>query len=1314
MPAEVSAYSDLWKILSRTWDESGLLRRDLPTALAALIYLRWADFQEAELEAIAAFDDTDYAPVLSTGLHWRTWHQFPAQKLQHFFDEQLSSTLERLNNFRHRMLATHLHHIVPAVRKLAHLSPRALSVLTHWLADQPFETLADRKAMLKAFDAVLDKAHDKHLGEFRTPGSVIRLMVALAAPAAGDRIYDPCFGSAGLLKAAYDYTLQGGKYQFTRMGAPHLVVSGVELNRDAYLIGLTRLSLAGIDDPQLELGNSLERPALSNPQKDGFDIVLADPPWGIRAEPAVLNQFAVKTPDVAGLFIQHTLSQLRPEGRAVVVVPQGFMFRSGPEQRLRRLLLEQHDVEAVVALPENTFLPYTAIRAGLLVLRRNGPTKRIRMMDAEPLFVKGKGKQPAILNDDRADDFGLGLRLPNPGQDCWDVDAVSLAEVEWDFTPKRRDRSELDRLLDVLRAEVEIVPLNACCRILSGRSFKKDQLLGEPPSRFFDPGQTSLFPKDGPAQKSIFETPIVPFIRIQDIQKGQAAKGSSWLTPNAASSVNPRWKLKSGDVLLSKSGTIGKTGIVRNRVVGAVAAGGLFILRPYLDRLDPHFLWAYLESHECRTWLDDRARGTTVRSLSKRLLDEMPIPLPPLQIQRRVAMQYRESGTGVPVYLVQLLIEGEDDPIAEWVDEALRVLKSEKGDNLEEADVSELMHTNVLGGRFAGLHNRSAHQDAKKNPLTSWILALTEVVDALRHTDEAPPGPAYYGLLQQAEHALYRAEGLLSGNLPTENKASELTRAIAVRVEKAMAALSGNVRLTITCDIDTLPPGGPATVDVVINNQGPLPLRDVRVSTQPDWGEGKIGYLAEQEEKRITVSGITPKDAGHFSLRVIWAGLAFDGRQVDGEREVAFNLVESETVESVNVPGIGGSPYVTADPVKPERNDVFFGREELLDQIRRQIIQAGNVVILEGNRRAGKSSILWHLAGPNTVPGWLGVYCSLQGAEGSKISVGVPTVEVFREIAISIAKAIQAMGGETPLPNGGSLAVGEKLGIAKAFRKGIGEDSPFSDFREYVEVVLGWLSHRGLGLLLLLDEFEKLQEGIDRGITSPQVPENIRFFVQTYPKFSAILSGGRRLKQLREKYWSALYGIGTRFGVSSLPEPAARRLVTEPVCGRLIYTTEAVDRSIYLTASQPFLLQCLCNRAFDMAAQLKIRSVTIDIVNRAGDVLVEDNEHFATIWDEIETDRRRFILILCHKSASDPDPLQLGVVQEHLLRYGIEVGDESLIGDLESLRQLELLKLAGSITGGRYMLAIPLMGTWIERQQDMAVVLSRARLETED
>ena len=87
----------------------------------------------------------------------------------------------------------------------------------------------------------------------------------------------------------------------------------------------------------------------------------------------------------------------------------------------------------------------------------------------------------------------------------------------------------------------------------------------------------------------------------------------------------------------------------------------------------------------------------------------------------------------------------------------------------------------------------------------------------------------------------------------------------------------------------------------------------------------------------------------------------------------------------------------------------------------------------------------------------------------------------------------------------------------------------------------------------MLDEFDKLQEGIDAGITSPQVPENIRHLLQHQPGVCAIITGSRRLKRLREEYWSALFGLGYRVGVSALSIDDARRLVTDPVEGRLAY-----------------------------------------------------------------------------------------------------------------------------------------------------------------
>jgi type I restriction enzyme M protein len=1307
--SDLNSQRVIWQVFDRLRDE--IPPDEICVALAALIYLRWADFQEAEHEAISAFEDTEHKPVLPSSMHWRTWHLLPPKELQHFFANRLPKALAQHNNSRHISIATHLHRIGPTVEKMGRLSSELLSELVSWLAEMPFETSHDRRALLDIFDSVLARILDKRIsGEYLTPPSLAKLLAELAAPSPGDRIYDPCFGSAGFLTALLDFVVRKSKNEFVRPGSSSLSVFGVEMNVSAYILGLVRLTLSGIEDPQLEIGNSLERVPTGNPLRDGFDLILSNPPWGVRIPTAGLDHLVVRTNDVTANIIQHALSCLNRNGRALIVVPPSLLSRRGPEQRLRRMLLEQHFVEAVISLPAELFLPSSSIAASLMILRRTGPTKHIRMMNAESFFdPKILGKAGAIQQS-KIEELAQELRNPKPGEHSWDVEADSFSELEWDFTPKRRNRSTLLTFLDNLQSRVEVLPLRECCEVLSGRHFPQNQLMSEPPTRpDLQPEQQSIFPEENLIQQQmLFNFEVIPFVRIKDVQRGQATSGSSWLSQDAVAAVDSKWKLRAGDVLLSKSGTIGKCGLVRNGAVGGVPSSGLFLLRPDKNRLDPRFLLSYLDSSDCRAWLDDKAPGATIRHLSKAALEEMPVPLPPLQVQHRVASEHREQGLDSLLFLKKVVFESENDPIIEWIEDAFRYFTIPTSN-----EIYPLINSRVFGQSFTRLRNIVAH-DYEKNPLNSWILELSQVADLLRNLDTIPPGPACFSLLQQASISLNKAETLISDALNNQVKARMLTQALKARVSSVMTALASDIRVVVSSEIYKLPIDARSEIQMTVKNESKLPLRDFRIHTTPEWGEIEIAYFPEGGSRIVSLVGFAPKAEGNFSIRVGWTALGLDGRDVEGQLELSFDLVESSSAENVKLPYFGGSPYVCGDPVRPERKDVFFGREELLDQISRQIIQSGNVVLLEGNRRSGKSSILSQLEGINTIPGWLTVYCSLQGAEGSSRDRGVPTVEVYRALAYSIARALQKLGEDTLLPGGRLLPRGKRLGISEACHKAIREESSFSDFREYLETVLEMLGKRNLKLLLMLDEFDKLQEGIDSGITSPQVPENIRYLVQTYPHFSAILTGSRRLKRLREEYWSALFGLGTRFGVTSLSRDAARLLINEPVKGRLTYSGEATNRAIYLTAGQPYLLQCLCNRVFDMASQLKTGSVTLDLVDRASDSLVKDNEHFASLWDYASTDRRRFILALCQKDSAGPDPLRFGVVQERLISYGIEISDTTLISDLEFLRELELVELIKDAAGGYYALSIPLMGTWIERQQDFAILLSKARQETED
>ena len=111
--------------------------------------------------------------------------------------------------------------------------------------------------------------------------------------------------------------------------------------------------------------------------------------------------------------------------------------------------------------------------------------------------------------------------------------------------------------------------------------------------------------------------------------------------------MEPSWRLRPADVVLSKSGTIGKAGIVRNGAVGAVAANGLYVIRADQALLDPNFLVAYLASAACQSWLVAQSRGAVIQHLNREVLDRLPVPLAPLQMQAQAAAQHQEFGTDV-------------------------------------------------------------------------------------------------------------------------------------------------------------------------------------------------------------------------------------------------------------------------------------------------------------------------------------------------------------------------------------------------------------------------------------------------------------------------------------------------------------------------------------------------------------------------------------------------------------------------------------------------------------------------------------------
>ena len=1301
---------------------------------ASLLLLRWADHMDTEQEAVDGLDDLDSLPVLPRDQHWSSWCDLRGERLVDVLRREI---LPALRNTPDSNLGRSLQRLVPIVKNLACEPPELIETLIQWSQTFNLETGTGRQAAGDALAALVEKTTEQNakiVGWFTTPQPIVEMMADLLDPSPGERIYDPCFGTGGLLATA------ASRLHEKAMSMPPKVwtevqqqsVFGVEINPSAYSIGLARVVLAGIDYPGLELGDTLERPLAKDRFSEGFDCIMAVPPWGGRVRPEAAN--------LETLFLQHVMASLRPGGRTVIALPDGALFRTGPDQKVRKELLTDYCVEGVVSLPAGAFHPYTGIKTSLVLFRREQAKQAVRFMQVEEWpFIrpkKGLSSRTAVtVAHVIAEEFRNGT--PNESPWLWETPIKKLATRNWELIAKQTGEEALSRSLRALQeadAKVPVQPLNEVAEVFAG---------------------VSSYGKSGTTPHGDDPSVFAGLVRVADVKRTGVQPPSLFLTKEGSERVKSKHLLRLGDILLTASGTIGKLGIVSEQsgAVGAVAAKNLIVIRPK-ERISPQFLKNLLASDTYQDWLQGHARGATIQHLSGRTLRDLPVPVPQVAIQERVVQQTGRGekrsvvqqtgeertrsavlggalGTAVGSALGPLgaimgaavgavgastflqNAEKRDDPLAALVHILTGISEDPVVAWLEvSSDVRELRQSRqatdpfVLLERIAHsvetLQNQVEHEHIHTVPdLARWLVGIAEAVSSLQGLNNVPPGAGLMAILDRALLRLERVQETIGeSSLPALDSARDVTRKISRLVRDELDSILGDVELETKVEPNEIVAGTENEVQIRVKNLSPLALRNVSVSTLPSVGETRVGYLAEGEMHSFTADIPVCSETGPFQFELRWQADRLDGQTVSDKLPLAVDVrSEGEADDPVD---LGPSPYIVGSPI--DREEMFFGRQDIIDTIKRQLStnNDANVILLEGNRRTGKTSILRRLQAPDVLPGWIVVNCSLQGAKGHESRTGSPTNEVFRHMARDIGWAMDNAKLQVPLPG---VAPPDpkrfKVEFVKALSTVFSGSRPFEIFELYIQTVLE--AARPRRLLLMLDEFDKLQEGIDAGITSPQVPENIRYLLHTYPGLSAILTGSRRLKRLREEYWSAPFGLGHRVPVSELPLEDARLLVTQPVEGRLVYLPEARDRVVELCSRQPFLIQSLCNQIFEHAAHSDKRmgTVTERVVNTVAQEVVEDNEYFRTLWGYAGTERRRFVLALCQQLEEGPDPIILSFLEAKLEEYDIALPAGDRLGDdLEFLRELELLKLQDTARGSAYVLAVPLMANWIRQNID--------------
>jgi type I restriction enzyme M protein len=459
--------------------------------LPLLFFKRISDVWEEETaDAAALFGDADpvdfpevHRFTVPEGCHWRDVRETSANigaALSHAMRE-----IERANpDTLYRVFGAadwgNREMLTDAILKdlleaLSEVSLGNRSVTTDTLGDA-YEYLIGKFA---------DVTKRKKAGEFYTPRSVVRMMVELLDPKAGESIYDPACGTGGMLLGAIEHVQRAGGDPRTFFGK----IYGQEKNLTTASIARMNLVLHGIEDFQIVREDTLRSPAFTDSSTGGlatFDCVIANPPFSLKewgrdlweSDPWGRAVFGLP-PESYGdyAWVQHMVASMAAgTGRMAVVLPQGALFRKDAEGRIRKGLLEQDLIEAVIGLAPNIFYG-TGLAPAVMVLHRTKPAARkgkVLIADASSLFRKGRAQnflEPAhateivgwfrafedmpdrvkvvSLDDIKAEDWTLNISryvMPPVGEDV-----PSLPEAVAAFKQAVAEaRAAEDRLREVL------------------------------------------------------------------------------------------------------------------------------------------------------------------------------------------------------------------------------------------------------------------------------------------------------------------------------------------------------------------------------------------------------------------------------------------------------------------------------------------------------------------------------------------------------------------------------------------------------------------------------------------------------------------------------------------------------------------------------------------------------------------------------------------------------------------------------------------------------------------------------------------------
>lgn len=477
------------------------------------------------------------------------------------------------------------------------------------------------------------------------------------------------------------------------------------------------------------------------------------------------------------------------------------------------------------------------------------------------------------------------------------------------------------------------------------------------------------------------------------------------------------------------------------------------------------------------------------------------------------------------------------------------------------------------------------------------------------------------------------------------------------------------------------------TIAIKIQNTGQAIAENIRMLVRPEDSISieesnpiRLERLSSGQSESIEITIINAKQ-DHIR---IFSELLWDDRQGKDHRYEFADIVRRyETSDKFeHIP----NPFIVGHPVKSA--DLFRGRQDIFEFILQNVSSASlhsRTLVLYGQRRTGKTSILYQLLGGKLGSEYIPVLVDIQELAPSINS----TIDLFVELAFHIEKSMHKDGltaGNTD-PN-------------------VFNAAPTRAFSRFLDEIEGQLA--GKKIVLMFDEFELIEEKISQGKLESEALGYLRSLMQHKDYLVFIFTGTHKLEQMSQDYWSIFFNIALHHKISFMNKIDAINLIREPILGKLSIDDLAVDKIIALTNGHPYFIQLFCWALVNHCNKSERNYATLNDLNDVlKEIISSGDAYFAFIWQLASFDERIIMAALAGSLGQGKSLVPFQEIKDAVDQAGINNFDKSkIIQILDRLVDQEIMMSRGS-DKLQYSYRVGLIGEWVKYSKSLQALVER-------